>query len=91
MTLTRKEKEEWISQAGSMRTSFLIIVCDTFDWDDYPVYVMPGQDIKERFDHFNNKNMQKIIEIFEFSSEGKLSKSYSCTEFEHKIKTTLKQ
>ena len=45
-------------------TTHVIIVCDTFDNEDYPVYVKDHEDVYEVRDEFDGVNMQKIMEIY---------------------------
>jgi hypothetical protein len=49
-----------------MGATHVIIVCDTYDWEDYPVFVMPGEDAIERFKDFQG-NMQKVMEVYKVS------------------------
>jgi hypothetical protein len=49
-----------------MGATHVIIICDTFDWEDYPVFVMPGEDVHERVKDFRG-NMQKLMEVYKVS------------------------
>ena len=42
----------------------MIVVCDTFDHDDYPVYVKKGQHVREIEAEYNGKNMQCVMEVY---------------------------
>ena len=48
--------------------SHVIIVCDTFDYEDYPVYVKKDEDIHSIISKYN-KNMQKIMEIYNYDMD----------------------
>lgn len=39
----------------------MIVMCDTFDWTDYPVNVMPGENPREKG---KSANMQKPMECY---------------------------
>jgi hypothetical protein len=39
--------KEWIVEGINQGAEYLFIVTDRFDWHDYPVYVMPGDDPEE--------------------------------------------
>lgn len=58
---TREDIARWIENAPKQATH-MIVVCDTFDYEDYPVYVMPEENVKEREQYFNMANMQKVME-----------------------------
>jgi hypothetical protein len=48
----------------------VIVVCDTFKYDDYPVFVMPDQDVREVEAEYKDKNtgadinMQRVMEVY---------------------------
>lgn len=48
-------------------TSHMMVVCDTFDHDDYPVYVKQGTDVRKTYDQYNGPNMQKVMEVYSAS------------------------
>lgn len=64
MAASRQDIEGWLKRAEIERATHVIIVCDTFDHDDYPVYVTASQDIHERIKHFQNASMQRIMEVY---------------------------
>lgn len=66
MVANYDEVQGWKVRAREMGATHIISVCDTFDWDDYPVFVMPGEDVNEKKKQFTG-NMQKINEIIEIS------------------------
>ena len=35
-----------------------------FPQEDYPVYVMPGEDVREKIDAYNGDDMQEVIEVY---------------------------
>ena len=63
MAATRKEVNEWIENAKNNNIKYIISVCDTFDWDDYPVYCKNLKELKSKYPAFNKVNMQRINEI----------------------------
>ncbi len=67
---TREDIDRWIENAPKGATH-MIVVCDTFDYEDYPVYVMPGEEVKEKEQHFNMANMQRVMETIVLSKTKK--------------------
>ncbi|MDQ5944571.1 MAG: hypothetical protein QG658_640 [Patescibacteria group bacterium] len=55
----------WFSVGVEQGATHMIVVCDTFDWEDYPIYVKPGEDVHEKFDEFHERNMQKVMEVYD--------------------------
>lgn len=50
----------------------MIVVCDTFDWEDYPRhYVMPTEDVHKKFASYNGSNMQKVMEVYALQKDVK--------------------
>ncbi|MEW6261505.1 MAG: hypothetical protein AB1641_00380 [Thermodesulfobacteriota bacterium] len=64
LTATRRDIEGWLAQAKEMGASHVIVVYDAFDYHDYPVYVMPGQDVREKFKELDGVNMQRVMEVY---------------------------
>ena len=65
MGTTRQEIREWLEAAKEEENiSHVIIVCDTFDYEDYPISVKRGWDIKKVIKQYNMENMQRIMEIY---------------------------
>jgi len=64
MAATRTDIKDWLEQGLKDGATHVIIVCDTFDHDDYPVYVQPGEDVREKAEEYRNKDMQKVVEVY---------------------------
>jgi hypothetical protein len=45
----------------------MLVVCDTFNFEDYPVEVGPESDVREIAKVYDNRNMQKIMEVYNLS------------------------
>ena len=69
MTARPKDIREWVESGVEQGATHVIIACDTFDYDNYPVYVMPGTDIKEEVDKRKSGNMQTIDEVYDLSMD----------------------
>lgn len=46
MAATRMDILRWIDQRPEDATH-MIVVCDTYDWEDFPVYVTANEDVHE--------------------------------------------
>jgi hypothetical protein len=60
---TTEDIKRWLNEAKSKHTH-VIVVCDTFDYEDYPVYVAETENVHEIFDKCNKKSMQRVIEVY---------------------------
>ncbi len=66
MVPTREEIRSWLERGKKIKATHLIVVCDTFDYDDYPVYVTKEEDVREVYSKYNDKNMQMVMEVYSF-------------------------
>ena len=60
----------WIESAQESNTHVLI-VRDTFDNENYPVYVEEDEDANERVKFFNDKQMSKVDEVYNLKMDHK--------------------
>jgi hypothetical protein len=67
MAASKKEIGEWFQQGVSDGASHMLVVCDTFDFDDYPVFVPPGVDPEGVVKDYNGKEMQRVMEVYDLN------------------------
>jgi len=60
--ITKTDIERWLKEAPKNATH-MVVVCDTFDYEDYPVYVTEGQDV-HRVKSAYSGNMQRVMEVY---------------------------
>ena len=41
----------------------MIIMCDSFDYEDYPVYVLPGEDPKEVTEFYSHCRVKEVYNL----------------------------
>lgn len=73
MATTKEDIRGWIRSAQEAGGTHLVVVCDTFDWEDYPVTILPKgeklragdwDDVNAAIKHFDGPNMQKVVEVY---------------------------
>jgi hypothetical protein len=69
MVTTREEIKSWLEHGRGEDITHMIVVCDTFDWDDYPVYVTGKENVREVYSKYNGPNMQKVMEVYSFNHD----------------------
>jgi hypothetical protein len=47
MAVTGPGFDHWITRGQEQKAAYLISVCDTFDYDDYPVFVMENENLEK--------------------------------------------
>jgi hypothetical protein len=75
MAASRNDIAEWFKRGVERESTHMIVVCDTFDHSDYPVFVSSEQNVREEFEKYNGKNMQRVMEVYKLSDdmEGQLN------------------
>lgn len=63
MAATRQDIDRWIKTAKEKKDEYIISVCDTWDYDDYPVYCKDLESLKKSYSLYNGENMQSVNEI----------------------------
>lgn len=69
MPTTREDIKGWLERGKTKGASHMLVVCDTYDWSDYPVFVMPGEDAHEKGKQNNGPNMTKLMEVYNLSKD----------------------
>jgi len=79
MGTSRNEIREWFERGVSNGATHMIIVCDSFSYEDYPVYVKPGEDVHTKSSEYSGKNMQRVMEVYalHLDMEGQLAEHRS--------------
>jgi hypothetical protein len=60
---TLEDIKRWKENGIRLGASHVIVVCDTFEYEDYPVYAYTPTDLEEKKSRYNGPNMQKIMEV----------------------------
>lgn len=55
---------QWLQRGIDENQTHVIVVCDTYDYEDYPVYVDETEDVREVEKKYNGQNMQRIMEVY---------------------------
>lgn len=79
MAATKENISKWFDAGVEKSATHLIIVCDTFEHCDYPVFITADQDVlKERRD-IDEMDMQKVVEVYSLTMDkgGQLSEKRS--------------
>ncbi len=66
-TATKKDLARWFDEGVKKHATHMIVVCDTFDYNDYPVYVWAGQDAREVASEYqwNDRKMTRVMEVYD--------------------------
>lgn len=67
MAANKDDIREWFEEGVKEKATHMIIVCDTYDYEDYPVYVYKEQDAKTEVTKRDGVNMAKVMEVYNLS------------------------
>lgn len=65
MTASLKDIAGWFQDGLDEGAAYMIVVCDGFDHEDYPAYAATEADFWSEYDHYDGKNMQRIMEVYD--------------------------
>ena len=65
---TKRQISNWFDEGKEQQSEYMIIVCDEFDWEDYPVFV-DKINFQVKYNELDNKNMQKIMEVYDLQKD----------------------
>jgi len=62
MGTSRAQIKDWFEQGVAKGHSFMVVVCDTFDWSDFPVYYDSVAEARKRAEQPGS--MEKTMEVY---------------------------
>lgn len=77
MAATREDIERWFDQGAEKGAKWMLVVCDTYDHEDYPAYHHDKDKCKEAIARLRSgqESMQKLMECYDLTKgkAGQLS------------------
>lgn len=75
---TEEDIKGWFMEGKEKGATHIIVVCDTFSYEDYPIFVMPDEDVRKKsFEYgrdngnglpsLENDKMSKVMEVYSLS------------------------
>lgn len=69
MAATKQNIREWLRRGKESGATHVIVVCDTWDYEDYPVYINPGESVSEKLSYYQHADMQRVMEVYNLSMD----------------------
>lgn len=69
MGTTKHDIRGWLAQGEARGATHLVVVCDTYDHEDYPVYVMPDEKVSDIVVSYSNQSMQRVMEVYSYGRD----------------------
>lgn len=70
MAASRAEVQMWFQEGTRQQASHMVVICDTYDYEDYPAYITASNpEEAEAAAERKNGNMQKVMEVYNLSKD----------------------
>lgn len=70
MAASKEDIVGWVKEGAKKKgVTHVLIVCDTFDYEDYPVYVKKGEDVHAVARANNGPNMTRLMEVYSLTGK----------------------
>lgn len=66
MGITANDIRQWIEDGIEKQAEFLIVACDTFYYENYPVYCSL-KEVEEKYKSISTGNMSRVDEVYDLS------------------------
>jgi len=63
-TTTLEDISEWFDEGVKKNCSHLFVVCDTYAAENFPVFVLEGENVDEKRRFYDGVNANRIMEIY---------------------------
>jgi len=68
MSIENSNIKRWLKEAKEQGATHFLDICDTFDYEHYPVYISKEEDVNEISSKYNSKDMQQVYGTYEVAS-----------------------
>lgn len=78
MAASKAQIRAWFHVAEREGATHMLMVCDTYDWEDYPVNCEGEEAARKRYAELHEVNMQRVMEVYKIElgwqaqSEGRV-------------------
>jgi len=66
---TKDDIRGWLNRGKKQKATHMIVVCDTFSYEDFPVFVSKKEDVTEKIEHYQAAEMSRVMEVYKFSDD----------------------
>ena len=64
MSTSKSAIRSWLQRGAEMGATHVIVICDTYDHEDYPSYILPGQSVHKKVGCYDSASMQRVMEVY---------------------------
>lgn len=67
MSATKAEISGWFDQGAMKGARWMLVICDTYDHEDYPVYANTAEECRARYK--TPGEMQRVMEVYDLLTD----------------------
>ena len=67
MVTTKEDIRGWLERGKEKNATHVVVMCDSFDYQDYPVFIESHENIHTRLQELAKGEMQRIMEVYKLS------------------------
>lgn len=69
MAATKDEIRKWVERGVERGATHVIILCDTWDWEDFPSYVEKDESVYEEVSKCQTADDLRVMEVYNLSMD----------------------
>jgi len=69
MAATKADILEWLEQGKAQGAAYMLVICDSFDYEDYPVYAATQEEAASKGEHYSAAPMQRVMECYDLNMD----------------------
>jgi len=73
MATTKQDIARWFQSGKDKGATHMVVVCDTFDWSDYPAYVSESEDVQAIAEEHHKSG--KVMEVYDLRMDMEMQLS----------------
>ena len=70
----------WLKEGQAKKATHMIVVCETFSYTDFPVYVMAGENVRDLYEKHNNGQMSKVMVVYNLNQDIEKQLASDCVK-----------
>lgn len=70
MSTSREMIAAWFDRGVQQGAAYMLVVCDTFEYEDYPVFAKDEKTAREAYEKYRSgDNMQRLMEVYRLTDD----------------------
>ena len=68
---TKAEVQAWVDEAKTLNMPYVVVVCDCFDYSDFPVFCKNYERAQAVVVEYMNKELHRVMELIKVDDYGR--------------------